>query len=84
MLSSCNLGESFYESVAQVNLYGVVRVTEAFLPLLKAAPHASIVNVSSALGSINFWLGDPPAFVRGGKAIPYWYNIVLSSFESLW
>ena len=64
----------------EVNLYGVVRVTEAFLPLLKAAPYASIVNVSSGLGSINYWLGEPLAFLRGGKAIPYWYNIVLSSF----
>lgn len=34
------------------NLFGVVAVTRAFLPLLRAAPAARIVNVSSLLGSL--------------------------------
>jgi NAD(P)-dependent dehydrogenase (short-subunit alcohol dehydrogenase family) len=34
------------------NLFGVVATTQAFLPLLKKAPAARIVNVSSLLGSI--------------------------------
>ena len=49
----------------EVNLFGVVRVTEAFLPLLQKAPHASIVNVSSSLGSIS-----KPMYL-GGEVIPY-------------
>lgn len=42
----------------EVNLFGPVRVTQAFLPLLKAAPAARIVNVSSGLGSLTY-MSDP-------------------------
>ncbi len=34
------------------NFFGAVSVTQAFLPLLRSAEHARIVNVSSGLGSI--------------------------------
>ena len=34
------------------NVFGVVRVTQAFLPALQASDHPVIVNVSSGLGSI--------------------------------
>jgi len=34
------------------NVFGVVATTQAFLPLLKLAPSARIVNVSSLLGSV--------------------------------
>jgi NAD(P)-dependent dehydrogenase (short-subunit alcohol dehydrogenase family) len=34
------------------NVFGVVATTQAFLPLLKLAPAARIVNVSSILGSV--------------------------------
>ncbi len=36
----------------EVNVYGVVSVTNAMLPLLRRAPAARIVNVSSGIGSI--------------------------------
>ena len=35
-----------------VNLYGTLRVTQAFLPLVQRAPAGRIVNVSSTLGSV--------------------------------
>ena len=35
-----------------VNLYGVLRVTQAFLPLVRKAKAGRIVNVSSTLGSV--------------------------------
>lgn len=38
--------------VYETNVFGVVAVTNAFLPLLLAAPAARIVNVSSEAGSI--------------------------------
>lgn len=38
--------------VFETNVFGVVRVTNAFLPLLRAAGHPRIVMVSSGLGSI--------------------------------
>ena len=39
------------QRVYAVNVYGVVRVTHAFLPLLEASSAPVIVNVSSGLGS---------------------------------
>jgi NAD(P)-dependent dehydrogenase (short-subunit alcohol dehydrogenase family) len=39
------------EAVHAVNVIGVVRVFQAFLPLLRRAPHGVVVNVSSGLGS---------------------------------
>ena len=39
------------DRVMQVNLYGSWRMTQAFLPLLRASAHPRIVNVSSGAGS---------------------------------
>ena len=39
--------------VYEVNVLGVIRVTNAMLPLLRRAPAARIVNVSSEVGSIS-------------------------------
>ncbi|MCU1328396.1 MAG: acetoin dehydrogenase, partial [Bryobacterales bacterium] len=41
-----------FDWVMGVNLNGVVRMTHAFLPLLKAEPAAHIVNISSIFGVI--------------------------------
>jgi len=38
--------------VMEVNFIGTLAVTQAMLPLLRAAPGATIVNVSSSLGSL--------------------------------
>ncbi|PTR32741.1 NAD(P)-dependent dehydrogenase (short-subunit alcohol dehydrogenase family) [Luteibacter sp. OK325] len=52
------------------NLFAVVEVTQAFLPLLKAAPAARIVNVSSLLGSITMHL-DPDSPIYTFKVPAY-------------
>jgi NAD(P)-dependent dehydrogenase (short-subunit alcohol dehydrogenase family) len=39
------------ERVYGTNVFGVVRVTQAFLPLLEVSDHAVIVNVGSSTGS---------------------------------
>ncbi|MER5556032.1 SDR family NAD(P)-dependent oxidoreductase [Streptomyces sp. NPDC002793] len=39
-------------TVYETNVFGVVRVTQAFLPLLEAAAAPVVVNVSSGLGSL--------------------------------
>lgn len=44
--------------VYNTNVFGPIRVTQAFLPLLKAAGTANIVMVSSGLGSLG-WASDP-------------------------
>ncbi|WP_020141383.1 SDR family oxidoreductase [Streptomyces sp. 351MFTsu5.1] len=40
-------------AVYETNVFGVVTVTNALLPLLRRAPSARIVNVSSAIGSLS-------------------------------
>jgi len=54
----------------ETNLFAVVAVTQAFLPLLKAAPAARIVNVSSILGSLTLHL-DPTSSIYGFKIPAY-------------
>jgi NAD(P)-dependent dehydrogenase (short-subunit alcohol dehydrogenase family) len=44
--------------VYETNVFGPIRVTQAFLPLLKASDHANILMVSSGLGSLA-WGSDP-------------------------
>ena len=39
-------------AVYETNVFGLVRVTQAFLPLLRAAAAPAIVNVSSGMGSL--------------------------------
>lgn len=46
------------KAIYETNLFGAVRVTQAFLPLLKAASAAKIIMVSSGLGSLG-WVSDP-------------------------
>jgi NAD(P)-dependent dehydrogenase (short-subunit alcohol dehydrogenase family) len=48
--------------VYETNVFAVVRLTNAFLPLLRRAPAARIVNVTSKRGSIGeegAWAGQP-------------------------
>ena len=47
-------------AVFETNVFGVVAVTQAMLPLLREAPAARIVNVSSGVGSLT--LNSDPAF----------------------
>ncbi len=47
-------------AVFETNVFGVVAVTQAMLPLLREAPAARIVNVSSGVGSLT--LNADPAF----------------------
>ena len=56
--------------VYETNVFGVVAVTNALLPLLRVAPAARIVNVSSEVGSIGI-MTDPahPLFVL--TSVPY-------------
>lgn len=51
-------------AVYEINLFGVVTVTNAMLPLLRRAPAARIVNVSSEVGSI-FSASDPSSQLAG-------------------
>ena len=41
-----------FEWLFNINFWGVVRMTRAFLPMLKAAPEARLINISSIYGII--------------------------------
>ncbi|WP_329108589.1 SDR family oxidoreductase [Micromonospora sp. NBC_01699] len=57
-------------AVYETNVFGVVAVTNALLPLLRAAPAARIVNVSSEVGSIGL-LSDPAHPLFPIASVPY-------------
>jgi NAD(P)-dependent dehydrogenase (short-subunit alcohol dehydrogenase family) len=57
-------------TVFDTNLYGVITVTNAMLPLLRKAPAARIVNVSSEVGSITS-TGDPSSPLWSLVSLPY-------------
>jgi NAD(P)-dependent dehydrogenase (short-subunit alcohol dehydrogenase family) len=55
-------------AVLDVNVVGIVRVTHAFLPLLRKSSNPVIVNVSSGMGS--FGLTQDPARIESQYALP--------------
>lgn len=58
--------------IFETNLFGVMAVTNAMLPLLRRSDHGRIVNVSSGTGSLG-WMTDPShyfAAIPGSAAYP--------------
>jgi len=53
-----------------INFFGVIAVTRAFLPLLRAAPAARIVNLSSRLASLTLH-SDPSSAIYHSKDAAY-------------
>lgn len=49
-----------FQPIFDTNYFGVIRTTQAFLPLLRLAPQPRIVNVTSSLGSLT--LQSDPAW----------------------
>jgi NAD(P)-dependent dehydrogenase (short-subunit alcohol dehydrogenase family) len=46
----------------ETNVFGVLAVTNAFLPALRRSPHPRIVNISSGTGSLSWSTGPNPQF----------------------
>jgi NAD(P)-dependent dehydrogenase (short-subunit alcohol dehydrogenase family) len=46
----------------ETNVFGLVAVTQAFLPALRRSAHPRIVNLSSGTGSLTWTSGDNPQF----------------------
>lgn len=57
-------------TVWETNVFGVIAVTQAMLPLLRKSDAARIVNVSSGLGSLT-WIADPDTWAREHFGIVY-------------
>jgi NAD(P)-dependent dehydrogenase (short-subunit alcohol dehydrogenase family) len=58
-----------FRRVYETNVFGVVAVTNAFLPALRRSPHPRIVNISSGTGSLTWATG--PQFPHGGGLAAY-------------
>ncbi|MEX6689587.1 SDR family oxidoreductase [Danxiaibacter flavus] len=59
-----------FNRVYETNVFGVVRVTQAFIDLLQKAPEPRIVNVSSSQGSLTF-ASDPTSIYYNYKGAVY-------------
>ncbi|MDO1450575.1 SDR family NAD(P)-dependent oxidoreductase [Rhodocytophaga aerolata] len=57
-------------TVWETNVFGVIAVTQAMLPLLRKSSAARIVNVSSGLGSLT-WIADPACWAREHFGVVY-------------
>jgi NAD(P)-dependent dehydrogenase (short-subunit alcohol dehydrogenase family) len=68
-----------WRNTFETNVFGLIAVTQAFLPLLRRAPAARIVNVSSILGSIALH-GDPASPIYDFK-VPA-YNVSKSAVKA--
>lgn len=66
-----------YLSVFETNLFGVVRVTQAFIDLLKKSPEPRIVNVSTSMASLSL------AADIHGSSYPKRYVVYQSSKSAL-
>jgi NAD(P)-dependent dehydrogenase (short-subunit alcohol dehydrogenase family) len=67
-------------AIYEVNVFGVIAVTQAMLPLLRKAPAARIVNVSSGVGSLARTLGPGGEHLR---AIFGAYSISKAALNSI-
>ncbi len=59
-----------FRRIYQTNVFGVVAVTNAFLPALRRSAHPRIVNVSSGTGSLT-WATDPQSRHWPGRYAAY-------------
>jgi len=61
-----------FRAIMETNVLGVIAVTNATLPLLRKAPSARIVNVSSEIGSVTFMSdrGSPAWAMPASVAYP--------------
>ena len=75
-----------YTSVFDTNLYGVIRVTQAFIELLKKSDEPRIVNVSTSVGSLTMqsdknWMAYESAkypVYAASKAAMNMYTVMLA------
>ncbi|WP_255523351.1 SDR family NAD(P)-dependent oxidoreductase [Blastococcus sp. TML/M2B] len=58
-------------TVVETNVLGVIRVTNAMLPLLRRSPSPRIVNVSSGVGSLTRQVGSVGNDSAGPVAVAY-------------
>lgn len=74
-----------FKNVFDTNLYGVIRMTQAFIDLVKKSEHPRIVNVSSSQGSLtlatdktNIFYNHKGAVYQPSKSALNMYTIILA------
>ena len=70
MHTATGTGVDVFKQVYEVNVYGVIRVTQAFLDLLRKSQEPRIVNVSSSQGSLTLH-SDPTHIYYSFKGVVY-------------
>ncbi|ADJ47371.1 short-chain dehydrogenase [Amycolatopsis mediterranei S699] len=66
-----NVDPAVIRTVVETNVIGVVRVTNAMLPLLRRSPSPRIVNMSSSVGSLTRQSGPGSETTTGPVAVAY-------------
>ena len=56
------IDRNLLELAMNTNTFGVIRTTQAYLPLLGKAPAARVINVSSGLGALAGLSADSPSY----------------------
>jgi NAD(P)-dependent dehydrogenase (short-subunit alcohol dehydrogenase family) len=71
VIGAADATADIFREVFDTNVFGLVRVTHAFLPLLQRSPAPVVVNVSSGLGSLALVSSpDGPGYLYPGVAYP--------------
>jgi NAD(P)-dependent dehydrogenase (short-subunit alcohol dehydrogenase family) len=68
--NSADLPMSTLKNVFETNVFGLIAVTQALLPLLRKSPEGRIVNLSSGLGSLTLH-SDPSSYLYQIKTLAY-------------
>ncbi|MFJ5303299.1 SDR family NAD(P)-dependent oxidoreductase [Streptomyces sp. NPDC088350] len=66
----------------ETNVFGVLAVTNAFLPALRRSPHPRIVNVSSGTGSLT-WSADPDREFASRRGVAAAYRSSKAALNAL-
>ena len=69
--TALDAGIDNFKNVLETNLYGVVRVTQAFIDLLRKSSEPRIVNVSSSVGSLSLQSNPNWQFYHHAKYAVY-------------
>jgi NAD(P)-dependent dehydrogenase (short-subunit alcohol dehydrogenase family) len=70
IIDAATVSADMVREVFDTNVFGVVRVTHAFVPLLQKSGAAVIVNVSSSLGSVSL-AGSPDSLTYHYPGVAY-------------
>ncbi|MFH8342906.1 SDR family oxidoreductase [Streptomyces sp. AM6-12] len=71
LASPTDTGVEEYRRTYETNVFGVVAVTNAFLPVLRRSPRPRVVNVSSGTASLAWSTSPNPQFSPGSGAAAY-------------